>query len=1341
MCGDGRMVSDIEVPERNAGVLEEFSGSYASVANTVYVRMPLVTTSIVEYPRSTSMLNFRSLYLRSYQDNIQQTGTSKYFIYAGVFQVSERWVDTDIAGTSAAQQVLKKYQSLTTPFTRQMAHAQQFFSFDFSYGSSRGNMLTFGGNCKSFTVLDYKDCGTSLTNPPNSGSEPVPQEFMRVKTGCNDYRGTGSSCDELTNYEAIVKVDFYNDKGQLMLRAGASDCLYQNTPYCAMHYPTLTAASTQYPEVGKTIINGEKTQDYFAIVYYAYRMNGPITADIVMMGNVVDTVRMGFGVCASINSLRVNGICYSVDMENSNPDVVVGGYPLNENTMLYQGANYIRTSAAPPTTVASQNFIECVANNIFGFQTNHPKVSQMYLARVSESSYIGSFSKLGKCDTVYYNTTSDPDSPTEYCDGHPSFQANIVEYSTFFSQDETDLSECVLRGDAIHCDLDAAVMVEDCSFDADKSDNVKCSNRVTDSFMVGLGEGDVHYTAIGNEIIVNRGAKRNVKSKLMKWWYEMYVRAPWWTTVLTIAACHGLVILALYYAVYMLAYILSTYWIKRWVLRRCYCKHCGSTFSGSKGQVLRMKTMHENLHRGSTYEGRSGKWAGRFCCKCVTKSMFDTLGRPINEQQWDKMDGNAGVDLYMFSDVKRKSFFGLFNRSNYDWHMSLHRYHNWNWFMGKIRVRRSEVVPFVVKSYTMNRLANLITGVDASVGAIDVGWNALSFEWFAGVVGLMTLIMVVAFSLANVATFGMMWCKVKQQKWLRGDYEAIPLIKSGVVIAMLLCCLVPSEVVANCDGKGCYGSNFDTNELRRSGNHGQNITLNWETFNCDAGTCDIGQQWVNMRLVEGNVITMTGTFEGESYSSKYEVRRVEIDTTCTFEYMSTEMEVAEKRLSYCCNGKVDCSDPDQSIYQRMCGKDSDAYTTYNMKNMLKSLDCPMSTDCVALVGKALWLSAACIFNSGGITSYASYSPKIVTKAASAFECSIGNVRATLCDMLSEENSCFEVSSEESVVGSGYLSFIGIQSALPVKFRIAVLSDVGSPSGDSFFMDPPPVSQRSTTGPFAYRMMKKSTGGVCYKGSSYTGGSCQIDRSGGHPTMRCRNYLPKVTTEALARELKSLHSSINCNPENSEIKWLTEEIPRSVTINGKTASDSQTYTSPSLDLKLEHCRLGSVLVTTAGSGLKVKRVGFEGELLEATCSGEWNRNGLARLDFRTSGGEGLVEVRCRNSVAETCVFDASKETGCNTTVALPFTMWCEYGNGKSVYIDCMGLELGENDLSGGGSVSSDEEHGTWPKSVLGWFHSWWGWVIVVGAVLGLLIITLLLVSAVMSMRRYKFGKDE
>jgi hypothetical protein len=1285
-CNGADFPTPTPLYDNKAGDLKWSDGTYSFGSSRIYSSESAGNERYFDYPGGT--IKHKKLYLKSFQDTVQQTGAPKYYVYAGLFHITEEIPTYSDIPPGTAGSIGKR---ILSPFMASEYERIINYSFDFAYAGNRigGNsfhppLWNFGsGDCTKLGKMDYKMCGTTSPKPPKSTGGAFPSELFENKIACGDYRSTGSSCDELSTKQGIVKIDFLSLGDLPLARAGPPLGTALFTKGDATQVFDLGNKINVDPKLENLLSNQRQTLEYLYVAYYAVRVNGPYQGIVKMLGQEIDAPTMTTSVCSQINTIKYKGICYFSDMENPNTNVIVGGYPLNENIALYQSEDYNSRLPEGGIQGSNRNLIWCAASHVHGFTTNHPKVGTQYLAQVSDSAYIGAFSKNGKCKTIYpnFNTTSQGDL---LCDGERAVKVQLVEYGTFYSEDVQSTETCALHDDTVKCHFVDPVEVSDCVV----NNNEVCSKYVTSEVRIQLKDTDLHYIRVAGDFMQARGDLKEVGNHLQDLFMESYTRSPVWSIVLFILCSFGIAMYCIHLLLYVLCYFntfnLKVILYKVYVLKGGKCTYCHCIYFTEEEANLH-KLCKPRIWKDPT-DPASENRQSQVCWFCCTRALMkrkyirknESGGERIIEtvqtiDDWNSdyashknaTSGNPSQVpepkflTFRFPMSTNRDFKG---RTDFQAHMFNHQFRRNNRYMGTIRMRRSSL---------------------------------------------------------------------------------------GMVRAFLCSALVLTSVVQGqllCDGKVCDSAMFHnpTQTLARSGNVGENITVPSDNLDCTSDQCSMKDYVIRLRLVEGNRFVIGGMKDNARYSKKFAIVSVGIETTSVFEYMSTEVELLETRMTWSCVGSQNCQNPEEVIMTNLCGRQGNDYIAYNVETPLKSHWCPIDADCVSPIGRFFWLGAGCIFNSGGIAGYSSYAPKIGSLVSSVFEVTVESISFTVCEvdvMDIPTESCITVSSDNDIEKEMF--FIGMNSPLSTRYRIATLSEIGSAEPLGYFMDPPRMTERSGLGPFSFRTEKISTGGVCYQKSTFDGSDCEIDRGGQHPTYRCKNKMPKVDMSTLVGALDTLAEKLNCNPEDSTLEWESSEISRSVTINGVESRDSQTYAYPKLNLELKHCRLRSIDIEVSMLNTVIRKVNFEGTIEFKECTGTANRNGLARLDFVKSSiaTNGPIELNCPYGVSETCLmYSSDASIGCNITISYPWKGYCNYGN-ESIWIDCSNLLFGDHDWSGGDSSSNSEETGNWNTPVsLSWWYSTGGIVSITMIIVVGVVIIGLLIGSCRSMRRSKMKKD-
>lgn len=1222
----------------------------------------LVSRALVNIP--TSSVKIESMFYKTYQDEEQQMGSSKYYVVNGVFKVTEEytpikdvkrcrvgtgsWVD---CGSTDSHNFFPS--DYNPPLVLDYISQSMGSSVEGGYYIFPDDVCPNGGftNVKDCRTIGstkyslYKECATQKTRISGNDiyGENFPKIFSETKVGCGDYRLSSTSCDETTNKQGVIKIDFFNAKnGKPFMRRGRtmlqnSDAFTDHVGYDKQRMSSYTGSSME----GDYSINGWSDEritsndikpikiEYIMVLYYAIRINGPYMGNLNFHGIELTKVAIRDNVCPHANSLKVGGICYTPDMENQNSDVVVGGYPLNANTMVIEGLNENSNSVNPIvfsdpsfTLTNPKGYIRCACSHVFTYVTNHPKVSQFYLAKVSETANIGYYSINGACQLTYHNSTEE-DNDQLFCDGDAAIRINIVEYSTFFTRDITQTPQCYLLGNKIKCSSGQSDFYKVLASDSGKGEVLYSYNVTGKEVSIDLVDG-VNHLYIGDKTLkVDGGREYKPKYGMITYMEELYVREPVVVVIVGLFLSSGYIIYILYVSAYVLCYF--NLYNLRCLLSLCKiikinrCRFCNLEIE--KGEENAHKLCKPRIHTVVKYDTTSKirnyvqtKGEYSLCPKCVGKSSV-----------------SKHIEKPAFSNtVKSKVKINGKKHTAFSEHMFLHEYKRINPLGGRIRMNRTKIIKYFVVLLSLSDLQRL-------VGAAQVGESELDL----------------------------------------GLYENL-----------------------------------------RGGSFGGSLPVNDTDITCSEAECVMGDVVTTLKLIRGEKITLFHSKEGVRYSESLTVHDVSISTTNELLYIASNFKTQEQRIAWCCSKKDHiCSHTSEDVYTGLCDHQGDqAYTAYNLVNPLTSYNCPITHECINPIGRAIWISSGCFFNWGAIAAYSSYSPTITGDVISVFRMTMESVSVTF---ETEHNGVINVTTSYPITDDGYLNIEGLNQLIQFQTNIGLVSKVGASEPEVIVVDVPGPGDYGGN-EFSYRTQWKASGSVCHEGDTMTGATCSIDRSGDAPMYRCNIPEVHISATSISKKYLSLEHRMRCNSEDAIMKWESKEESR--TFMG--ATDSQTYSRPSLSLDLHSCYLGTTSITGL-KGLKLKRVEFEGVITSIKCVGEWNRNGMTEMVFHKNiKTDGTVEIEC-SSTSNNCLLAAGKDK-CNVTSSINWKGYCNYKSGskvEQVYVDCYNLTLGVYDTSGGSSFAFDDSKAQWGGSSLGWVNNPLFWV-VIGLIIGAVILLII-----------------
>ncbi|AJG39294.2 glycoprotein precursor [Wuhan Insect virus 2] len=208
--------------------------------------------------------NVTLLWGKSYQDNIQQTGNLKYFIYSFVVRV-------EVTGRIKGSETFVRGWDLEIDnFNRWETR-----EFDNKYKLYKTGPMAKANNIRK-----------------------VPESCLSIES-IGEPGGMNDMLQDRSRLNMVIKSDVYNENMELYKRTGTADCNTDRTKKCV----------------------------YIIPIYYAIRLYGPAKAKVRVFGLDVEDIAFSNDICSSANAISVKGICYIHDETHSSTDVMVGGYP------------------------------------------------------------------------------------------------------------------------------------------------------------------------------------------------------------------------------------------------------------------------------------------------------------------------------------------------------------------------------------------------------------------------------------------------------------------------------------------------------------------------------------------------------------------------------------------------------------------------------------------------------------------------------------------------------------------------------------------------------------------------------------------------------------------------------------------------------------------------------------------------------------------------------------------------------------------------------------------------------------------------------------------------------
>lgn len=514
---------------------------------------------------------------------------------------------------------------------------------------------------------------------------------------------------------------------------------------------------------------------------------------------------------------------------------------------------------------------------------------------------------------------------------------------------------------------------------------------------------------------------------------------------------------------------------------------------------------------------------------------------------------------------------------------------------------------------------------------------------------------------------------------------------------------------------------FDHNSAMRNNLVGLNVTLPNDILSCTNEECGIVKSYkLNVPLTHNSAAVVSTTKNDIKYSTKIVFKNPTLETSCDFKYVATSAMIGEKVLAYSCKTKTDCKTGINDYMKPISDHNGDEYVAFDTKNPLKGGFCPIRPACLSPIVDVFWFSAGCAtINDGTAMGTEYYLPKVRELMMSVFECTVNSISYTHCD----NQMCSEVNNEKSLLESGNVVFDHINQNVPTTFMLGALSMQGDTIPHHLFIGMPKNNEDSDE-MLSYRMNKVPTGETCLDGTSFDRSSCLISTSGSHPSMVCSSTLPEITHEKSLKRYDSLIEQYHCNVDKTFMSWKTSVMDRTITVGSNTASDTQTYSVPSIDLKMDYCSLGYTSIDIVSlNDIKLKQVVYDKEIKGIKCNGLYNRNHMTMLTFDIELSEGILEMHCPDVFSEVCLIDTSKYKTCNVTTMLAMNNTCSY-NGNNYVVDCSNLVYSEPDPSSStyGFRSGSTELNSWQRGFKIYFTKWWGKLTLFAAIV--LIIVLL-----------------
>nr|UHR49906.1 MAG: glycoprotein [Sanya sesamia inferens phasmavirus 1] len=211
-------------------------------------------------------LTIELLWGKKYQDNIQQIGGMKYFIYSCLFKITQENQQT-------------QSRSFPQAFNRFIDYYNRWESriFNDDYHMDRNFGITGGRLIPDIAAnIVYLD---------------TPSEFnMRQDRAYINF---------------IFKSDVYDMNGRVV-------------------NPLVNGWDVSDPCLRGT---SNVPCTWLVPLYYAIRVYGPALIDIKLFDRQLETIAFSNDVCSSVNAIKMRGVCYIIDHSTVSTDLVVGGYP------------------------------------------------------------------------------------------------------------------------------------------------------------------------------------------------------------------------------------------------------------------------------------------------------------------------------------------------------------------------------------------------------------------------------------------------------------------------------------------------------------------------------------------------------------------------------------------------------------------------------------------------------------------------------------------------------------------------------------------------------------------------------------------------------------------------------------------------------------------------------------------------------------------------------------------------------------------------------------------------------------------------------------------------------
>nr|UZM08149.1 GPC [Aphid bunyavirus 1] len=223
--------------------------------------------TVIEFDENTYAANVSILWGRTYQDNIQQVGSLKYFVYSFMVRVE-------------IKNNMKGADNFASGWNKEIDYFNRWKSRKFD------NVYTL-----------YK------SGPMNKSNNVVklPKSIIEIVKLPTPVQGNDMLQDR-SYVNAVIKSDVYDRDMVKMSPDSVRSCSPSPSSPCVYVMP----------------------------VYYAIRLYGPAKAKVKLFGIDIEEIAFSKDVCSSGNAISVKGICYMFDETQSSTDVMVGGYPWSD---------------------------------------------------------------------------------------------------------------------------------------------------------------------------------------------------------------------------------------------------------------------------------------------------------------------------------------------------------------------------------------------------------------------------------------------------------------------------------------------------------------------------------------------------------------------------------------------------------------------------------------------------------------------------------------------------------------------------------------------------------------------------------------------------------------------------------------------------------------------------------------------------------------------------------------------------------------------------------------------------------------------------------------------------